>query len=524
MEQAETRYTVIFPGCTETGDALVRIKARIAATFKMSAEQVDRLCGAHNVIVRKDVALAEAEKYQAAFARAGAACRIVPQTHETATRTPAAPPSSPPMLTLESLAKFFTGSIPKVGLSVGYRFGLLAVASVMVLLPVLYVVLLIGVGYVGVWYALHAPEFLGKMRPMMWLIAYGAPLVSALVVCLAMLKPLLAREPKRAAMILLSRSDEPLFFAFIDKICDTVGARRPARVQVDCAVNASAALLPGARGLYGGELTLTVGMPLVAGLDTRQLAGVLAHEFGHFAQRAGMRASSLIHRVNHWLYKCVYLRDSWDEQLVVLSERLNDINGLLGLVMYIARGAIWLARRMLWLLMWLGVVVSRYMSREMEFDADRYEAGLAGSKQFGETAFRFRLLNHAYADVYNGLRHTWAEGKLVDNLPHLIARRAREMASSLRRTIESEIRQTQTVVYDTHPADSQRIESAEKLAAPGVFIYRAPASVLLKNYHALAKRSTWHFYRAELELDIKQDQLVSIDAHETMVSTARKAS
>jgi Zn-dependent protease with chaperone function len=36
-------------------------------------------------------------------------------------------------------------------------------------------------------------------------------------------------------------------------------------------------------------LVLVIGLPLAAGMSMRQVAGVLAHEFGHFAQGAGMR-------------------------------------------------------------------------------------------------------------------------------------------------------------------------------------------------------------------------------------------
>jgi len=47
------------------------------------------------------------------------------------------------------------GSIPPVKVGAGYRFGLLAVAIVMLLLPLLYVALIFLAGYAVLWYALH---------------------------------------------------------------------------------------------------------------------------------------------------------------------------------------------------------------------------------------------------------------------------------------------------------------------------------------------------------------------------------
>ncbi len=36
--------------------------------------------------------------------------------------------------------------------------------------------------------------------------------------------------------------------------------------------------------LWGNDLVLTIGLPLVAGLSAKEFAGILAHEFGHFTQ------------------------------------------------------------------------------------------------------------------------------------------------------------------------------------------------------------------------------------------------
>ncbi|MFL6651741.1 MAG: hypothetical protein ACJ8J7_10700, partial [Sulfurifustaceae bacterium] len=188
MQPALDNYTVIFPGCSATGDELVRIKARLASIFKLSPQQVDRLCSTRDVVVRRDVSLAEAEKFKAAFERAGVACQIVRKGEVAQTQASAAKRAD--ILTVESLDKFFSGTIPKVPVSFGYRLGLLALACLMLLLPVLYVLMLIGVGSAGVWYAKHAPALLGRARGLWWIVAYGAPVVSAFAVCVAMLKPL----------------------------------------------------------------------------------------------------------------------------------------------------------------------------------------------------------------------------------------------------------------------------------------------------------------------------------------------
>ena len=116
------------------------------------------------------------------------------------------------------------------------------------------------------------------------------------------------------------------------------------------------------------ELVLTIGLPLVAGLTLRQFTGVLAHEFGHFSQGAGMRLTLLIRSINRWFTRVVYERDEWDETLAGWSGQ-GHIAAIL--VVAMARASIWTTRRILWVLMHAGHLVSGFLSRQMEFDADR---------------------------------------------------------------------------------------------------------------------------------------------------------
>ena len=195
------------------------------------------------------------------------------------------------------------GPVRPARISPLYRLGTLAVAVAMVLLPLLYVALIAGVGYAIARYAVTGFamfEETGNVKGK--LLAYVAPLVVGALVVLFMIKPLFARRPKRSEPLEISRDDEPALFAFIDRICDLVCAPRPRRVLVDLQVNASASFRRGFLSLFGQDLTLTIGLPLVAGLNVRQFGGVLAHEFGHFAQGAGMRLTFVIRSVNAWFY------------------------------------------------------------------------------------------------------------------------------------------------------------------------------------------------------------------------------
>src|SRR5262249_17002501 len=210
---------------------------------------------------------------------------------------------------------------------------------------------------------------------------------------------------------------EPLLYAFVDGVCDAVGAPRPARIDVDCQVNASARREGGLLGVLGGKLILTIGLPFAAGVSLKQFAGVLAHEFGHFSQGAGMRLYALIMRVNLWFARVVYQRDEWDQTLQARSSAEHIGPNLLGAGTRLPR---WLARRVLWVLMQIGHIVSGFLSRQMEYDADRYEARMVGAACFCETMWRFRLMSMAEQGAYADLSSSWQQRRMPDNFPKLV--------------------------------------------------------------------------------------------------------
>ena len=229
---------------------------------------------------------------------------------------------------------------------------------------------------------------------------YCTPIVAGATAVLFMIKPLFAPRPKEAPRYSLDPATEPRLFQFVERLCRTVRAPIPRRIDLDTQVNASASFRRGFVSMLGSDTVLTIGLPLVSGMTLRQLTGVLAHEFGHFAQGSGMRVTYVIRSVNAWFARVVYERDAWDQKLADWSAQAGRE---LALVMWACRLLVWLARRVLWALMWAGHFVSCFMLRQMEYDADRYEARVAGSETFAETADRLLVLSLAGQGAHSDL-------------------------------------------------------------------------------------------------------------------------
>ncbi len=98
----------------------------------------------------------------------------------------------------------------------------------------------------------------------------------------------------------ITAKEAPRLFELIEKIRHRTGAPRVHRVLIDGELNAAIVQQP-RLGLLGWHRNhLILGLPLMMGLDVRQLAAVIAHEFGHLQGAHG--------KLGAWVYRT---RRSW---------------------------------------------------------------------------------------------------------------------------------------------------------------------------------------------------------------------
>src|SRR4051812_33523831 len=260
------------------------------------------------------------------------------------------------------------------------------------LLPLLYLAIVLVTCYVVYLHLVHDTWILDDLS--LWrLVAFLGPAVAGCVAVFFLWKPILARPVQAESGIRVERSEAPLLFQFVDLLRTAVGAPAPSEIRLDAFVNASASFRRGMLSFaHRGDLTLTIGMPLLAGLTTRQLGGVLAHELGHFAQGSGMRLTYLVRSINGWLVRVAYERDSWDE---ALAREAKQSHWTIALPLQAGQLAVLASRKLLAGLALVGHAIGTFLLREMETDADRYNVGVAGSDAFETTARRLRVLSVA---------------------------------------------------------------------------------------------------------------------------------
>lgn len=404
-----------------------------------------------------------------------------------------------------------------------YQLGLLLVAGMMVFLPLIYIAMIAAAAYGLFLYATHFAFLLKSMVGgiylyMLKLLAYFTPLFVAVVLVFFMIKPLFARRPPRAQPLALDPAINATLYAFIARICETVGAPMPRRIDLNCDLNAAAGFRRGLWSLFSNDLVLTIGVPLVACLNLREFAGVMAHEFGHFTQGFGMRLSYVIRSINFWFARVVYERDAWDVRLTGWAEEAEDWRIML--VANCARFGVWCSRLLLMLLMFIGHGVSCFLLRQMEYDADSYEVKLAGSATTEATIKRLNVLGEALARSYKEMRSTWnSSKKLPENFPAFLALQHSRLSEQVRTQIEDRVGLARTGLFHSHPADGDRIRRARQADEPGIFHLEFPAAVLFANFEVVARQVTMLHYKDDLGLDCDLSNLRAMEFYTHVPAT-----
>ncbi len=397
-----------------------------------------------------------------------------------------------------------------------YRLSLGAVTVVMLLLPLVYAGLTVALVY-GV-YVYLTRFFLGVLgapgQPgLVSVVLACAPLLIGWIAIIGMVRPMFARRVPVVERVKLDPKSEPALQALVLAACRELHLPAPCRIEFSCELNAAASFERGWRGFFGGRLVLMLGLPLIAGLTQRELAGIIAHELGHFRQRAGMRASFLVRSINHWFARVLAVRSTWDPLLDANRTGYGGYPFWIWMIVICSEVGTTIAESILRALMFSGHVVAAALLRQMEFDADCCEVRFAGSAAFESASQKLTTLCVAFDRVLRDTGCVWQKRRrLPDDLAGLVNHYAEEIrvGTPLAPANSAPIRQTGWL--DTHPSMADRVKRARALAEPGEEISDAPAPELFVDFVERSRRVTWTFFGDEHNLPVSRKVVLAAEA------------
>lgn len=276
-------------------------------------------------------------------------------------------------------------------------------------------------------------------------------------------------------LVEIKAAEQPQLFGFLQRLADDAGAPRPHRVFVSARVNAAVFYdLSILNLLLPSRKNLEIGLGLVNVLNLSEFKAVLAHEFGHFAQRT-MAVGRWVYVAQQIAAHLIERRDALDTFLLGLSRidlRVAWIGWALRLVIWSIRSLVELLFR--------GVVLAQLaLSREMEYQADLVATSLSGSDALVHALHKLGAADDAWQRAIDFAATQAGRGRSVSDLCAIQSRIIEQMRviladpgfgdapalpggdRSQHRVFKGEIAQPPKM-WATHPANSDREQNVKR--------------------------------------------------------------
>jgi Zn-dependent protease with chaperone function len=403
--------------------------------------------------------------------------------------------------------------IQQVRTPVAYLLALAIVAAVMLVLPLVYLGLIAVTAYAVYWHFAYS-EWLGILLNMargkakfFVVLLYLAPGIVGGILVLFMLKPFFRRNRESVRPNVVSREQESVLFEFVDQLCDLIKAPRPVRIEIDQRVNASASFAS-PMSLLSNRLVLTIGLPLAEGLSLVQFTSVLAHEFGHFSQFWAMRFYYIIETINIWFRRVSLERDILDQKL---SDVASQLPAQVTWILILADIMVWSVRTILTGFRYVGIFVSRRLSRQMEFDADQFAVRVAGGPATAAAFERIGLLSIGETKADRSSSQFLREGHALDNYPRYVVHQAEELPRDQVAAFIQILHDRPATWSSTHPGTSERLQRIQCSSDSERKPSDIAASFLFADLTQLSRETTRKSYNRRSGAEVDMSELTSVD-------------
>ena len=276
-------------------------------------------------------------------------------------------------------------------------------------------------------------------------------------------------------------ADQPELFAFLHDLADEIRAPRPHRVFLSPNVNAAVFYdLSILNFFLPSKKNLIIGVGLINVLNRSEFKAVLAHEFGHFAQRSMA--------IGRWVYVGEQIAGHIIAKRDFLDKALNFISAIdlrIAWIGWIMRTIVWSIRSLMEAVFRWVVIAHRALSREMEFQADLVAVSVTGSDALINGLYHLGPADEDWQLCLDFVNDQLRKQRIVTDLIGVSSQISRHMRrvmndpsrglvvdcpadqAAARRLFTEQIAQPPRM-WSTHPSNCEREENAKRvyIAAP----------------------------------------------------------
>jgi Zn-dependent protease with chaperone function len=314
------------------------------------------------------------------------------------------------------------------------------------------------------------------------------------------------KSARNEGVVEVSATNQPRLFAFLHRLADETGAPRPTKVFLSAGVNAMVFYDISFWNLFvPAKKNLELGLALINVLSLDELKAVVAHEYGHFAQRSTA--------LGNWVYvahqitaEIVGARSGFDTFLMAIS----SIDIRVAWIGWIMRLFVWAIRAVLDTFFRIVLLAKRALGREMEFQADRVAVSVSGSDSLIHALHRLHAAQDAWQEALIFANDERAMGRPVMDLfalqsaavehlrrildePDFGVTPTRPEGTAQAHRVFSSALAMPPRMWMTHPPDREREDHAKEIYIPSALDPR-PAWALFEEIPALQTKMTASHY------------------------------
>lgn len=359
------------------------------------------------------------------------------------------------------------------------------------------------------WFAYTSIRLFGlatEIRQTFWVFVAAAS--SALLAIFMVKAVFFVRRGKLDGVEPVDLSRHPELARFVTQVADEAGAPHPRKVYLTHDVNAAVFYDLSLLNLFlPSKKNLLIGLGLVNLLNLSELKAVLAHEFGHFAQRS-MKIGRWVYITQQIAAHLIARRDALDRML----EGLSGIDIRIAWIGWVLRLIIWSIRALVETVFGWVLLIERALTRQMEFQADLVAVSLAGSDALVHGLSKAQVADEELDRAIAIMLRERAEGRPVSDVyalhTWLIERRrvilddpfygtckpvpSEPQAAATHRVFASWDHQPSRM-WATHPANDAREANAKRTYIPSPTDLR-PSWLLFGDAEAVRREMTASLY------------------------------
>jgi Zn-dependent protease with chaperone function len=319
------------------------------------------------------------------------------------------------MATIDALYPPAPANVPAeiTRLDSAYRLRVIAMIGGLFLFLVLYLIFIAAAGLLAYWLLmLPMPNIGGRGIILVLIFKFGGAF-AAILLWLFLFKGLFkGQKVEHSTHVRLQEKDYPELFAFIRHVYQDTGSPRPRHVYVSPDVNAALVYNTSLINLFiPPRKDLLIGLGVVNVVNLAEFKAIMAHEFGHFAQRS-VGLGSYLYIANRVMHDVIYSRDSLDQ--FVDNWGQQDIR--VSFPAWGLKGVLWVVRKILAGTFRAINLVHLSLSRQLEYNADNVAVSVTGSDALIHGLGRLEFANECLADAARSLDAAADHGVLTDDL------------------------------------------------------------------------------------------------------------